>query len=68
MPSITLTGANGVSNAQGVAVDATSTIWIADNGSGMVTQCHPPAGTIACTSFSVPGALWIAVYPSAIDP
>jgi hypothetical protein len=63
----TLAGAN-VAGAEGVAIDATSTLWIANNGNGTVVSCPPPFGTTACTSFPSPGALWIAVYPSAIDP
>jgi sugar lactone lactonase YvrE len=67
MPAVTL--ATGVSNDQGVAVDATGTVWIANvGGGGTVLECPPPAGTIACTSFAVPNALWIAAYPAAFNP
>jgi streptogramin lyase len=66
-PAITLTG-NGISAPEGVAIDAVASIWIASPTNGMVTHCLPPAGTLPCTSFAVPGALWIAAYPSDIDP
>jgi hypothetical protein len=67
VPATTL--ASGVSNAQGVAVDATSVVWIANNGGGgTVLRCPPPAGTVTCTSFPVPSALWIAAYPAALNP
>jgi hypothetical protein len=65
VPALTLS--SGISQAEGVAVDATGVVWIADQGSGSVIRCAPP-GFSACTSFSVPSALWIAAYPAAFDP
>jgi streptogramin lyase len=66
--AIMLGSANGVNAPQGVAIDAVASVWIANSGNGTVTHCLPPAGTVPCTSFAVPGALWIAAYPSDIDP
>ncbi|HEV8021823.1 MAG TPA: hypothetical protein VGP41_11195 [Candidatus Lustribacter sp.] len=68
MPAVTLSNAV-INNDQGVAVDATGVVWIASNGlGGSVSRCPPPAGTVACTSFVVAGALWIAAYPAAFNP
>lgn len=64
-PSTTLNA--GLNGPQGVAVDATGTVWIASNGNGMVLRCSPPAGTVACTSFPVANALWMAVYPASFN-
>jgi sugar lactone lactonase YvrE len=66
---VTITAAQGVNQAEGVAVDADGGVWIANNGlGGSVTHCVAPFGASQCTSFNVPGALWLAVFPSAIDP
>jgi hypothetical protein len=65
VPSVTVT--NGISQAEGVAVDATGVVWIADQRNGDVIRCAPPAAS-TCTSFPSPGALWIAAYPAAFDP
>ena len=66
-PSVTL--ASGISQAEGVAVDASGVVWIADQASQMVLRCAPPASSPACTAFaSAGGALWIAAYPAAFDP
>jgi hypothetical protein len=64
-PAVTLS--SGITQAEGVAVDATGVVWIADQGSGRVIRCAPP-GFSACTWFAVPSALWIAAYPAAFDP
>ena len=65
-PSVTVT--SGISQAEGVAVDATGVVWIADQRNADVIRCAPPAAS-ACTSFPSPGgALWIAAYPAAFDP
>ncbi len=57
-----------VNTPEGVAVDAISSVWIANQGNGTVTHCLPPISALNCTSFSVPGALWLGVYPSAVNP
>lgn len=67
-PENTVTAGAGVSGAQGVAIDATGGLWIANSGSGgSVMHCNPAVGSV-CNTFTVGGALWIGVYPSAIAP
>ncbi len=69
MPAVTLGSANGISQAEGVAVDATGVVWIADQGLDSVIRCAPPVGSTPCTTFASPGgALWIATYPASFDP
>ena len=67
-PSITLGSSAGIWGAQGVAVDAQAGVWIANTGGNSVVHCPAPVSAATCTNFSVSGPIWIAAYPSAIDP
>jgi serine/threonine-protein kinase len=67
-PSITLGSSAGIWGAQGVAVDAEAGVWIANSGGNSVVHCPAPVSAGTCSNFSVAGPIWIAAYPSAIDP